>query len=774
MHNPVSIRQLLLFIALWALAAGAFAAEEAPKDEIKSMVDKVSRIERDVDKEAFGITELDKASQVLEELRPKAATCITDGEAELAKANAAQEKLGEKKPGESAEVVKQRRQIEDERKAIEARNAECGALAIRITSVQEQVSEKLKTLREQHLLARSPNISDITQRMLEQPLGWFPESWKYVTERSWLFHTATTNDLLWLAGVTLIGLIVGVLLRWLGLPAVARRKWANSTGGNFASSVLASCCHDIPYVLAAGSAAIYLSMITDGVEPLPLILALAIGLTLLFITNLLIRISLDPTPPGKVFLNVPVHVAKPMARRFRVLAVLMLVTSLLVGTIVTESLPAHVELLLRNILRILLAINIVWVLWLFRYLSGVKRQAWFRHLLSLVLIVAVFAGMSGYSNLASWLFRSVFGSLLALGIVMTVAQLLRELLIGLEYGRTSWERKARGFLGLPANEEHIGGFFWLRMLVTLGKWALLVWLFILIWDLSASAVQNITRTITEGFVIGSLKIVPGRVMLAVVTLAALIAIVSWLKGRIDTQLQKSPMERGSREAAVTVTGYSGVLIAVLVALGVAGIDFSNLALIAGALSVGIGFGLQNVVNNFVSGLILLIERPIKTGDWIVVGSTEGYVKRIRIRSTQIQTFDRADVIVPNSELISGQVTNWMLRDVTGRARIPVGVAYGSDTQQVEAILLRLAHEHPEVITYNPELEPVVLFLTFGDSALNFELRVHIRNIDNRLRVVSDLNFAIDAAFREAGITIPFPQRDVHLIANTAPAPAEDQ
>jgi potassium efflux system protein len=222
------------------------------------------------------------------------------------------------------------------------------------------------------------------------------------------------------------------------------------------------------------------------------------------------------------------------------------------------------------------------------------------------------------------------------------------------------------------------------------------------------------------------------------------------------------MDRGAREAMVAIISYLGIAIAVVVALGVAGMEFSNLAIIAGALSVGIGFGLQNIVNNFVSGLILLFERPIKTGDWVVVGSTEGYVRRISIRSTQIQTFDRADVIVPNSELISSQVTNWMLYDQRGRVRIPIGVAYGSDTQLVKEILLRLASEHPLVVKDKSSPEPFVLFRDFGDSSLDFELRCFIQNIDKRLTVISDLNFAIDQAFRENGIEIPFPQRDLHV------------
>ena len=197
-------------------------------------------------------------------------------------------------------------------------------------------------------------------------------------------------------------------------------------------------------------------------------------------------------------------------------------------------------------------------------------------------------------------------------------------------------------------------------------------------------------------------------------------------------------------------------------MSAAGFDFSNIAIIAGALSVGIGFGLQNIVNNFVSGLILLFERPIRKGDWIQVGATEGVVKNIQIRSTVIQTFDRSDVIVPNSELISGQVTNWVLSSTTGRAIIPIGVAYGTDTEKVRDILMGIAEDNEYISKSGFVPKPIVLFRAFGDSSLNFELRVFLYNIDNRLSVISDINFAIDKAFREQGIEIPFPQRDLHV------------
>ena len=222
------------------------------------------------------------------------------------------------------------------------------------------------------------------------------------------------------------------------------------------------------------------------------------------------------------------------------------------------------------------------------------------------------------------------------------------------------------------------------------------------------------------------------------------------------------MESGARDALVTIVGYIMFMFAALAGLAAAGFDFGNIAIIAGALSVGIGFGLQNIVNNFVSGLILLFERPIRKGDWVVVGGTEGFVQNIQIRSTLIRTFDQSDVIVPNSELISNQVTNWMLSSKRGRAIIPVGVAYGSNIEQVRDILLDIAKNNENVIQTGHRIEPRVLFREFGDSSLNFELRVFLKEIEGRLGIISDLNFAIDKAFREANIEIPFPQRDVHV------------
>jgi small-conductance mechanosensitive channel len=285
-----------------------------------------------------------------------------------------------------------------------------------------------------------------------------------------------------------------------------------------------------------------------------------------------------------------------------------------------------------------------------------------------------------------------------------------------------------------------------------------------IWRYSDSGWSWFLQTIQNGFDVGTVRIAPVQIILGIILFSVLLTLVRWFRqNTLPKWVRNTNLDRGGREAMITISGYIGVLLSALLGLSVAGFDFTNLAIIAGALSVGIGFGLQNIVNNFVSGLILLFERPIRTGDWIIVGNTEGYVRKISIRSTQIETFDRADVIVPNSELISNQVTNWMLHDAWGRVIVPVGVAYGSDVRKVEQILINCGMEHPLVLKDNDDVGPPrVIFRGFGDSSLNFELRAFINVVDKRLSTLSELNFAIEKALRENGIEIPFPQRDLHL------------
>jgi len=232
---------------------------------------------------------------------------------------------------------------------------------------------------------------------------------------------------------------------------------------------------------------------------------------------------------------------------------------------------------------------------------------------------------------------------------------------------------------------------------------------------------------------------------------------SWIADRL---LAQSRLQLGVRQAAGTIARYVVIAIGLLVILQTAGIDLTTLNVVAGAVGIGVGFGLQNVASNFISGLIILFERPVKTGDRIEVGGVEGSVTRIGARSTTVLTNDNISIIIPNSKIIAENVVNWSHTDDQVRFKIPVGVAYNSDVRLVEQILLEVARENPEVLQVPA---PAVRFIGFGDSSLNFELRVWTITLTHRPGVlISSLNFAIFDKFRAKGVEIPYPQRDLHI------------
>jgi len=230
-------------------------------------------------------------------------------------------------------------------------------------------------------------------------------------------------------------------------------------------------------------------------------------------------------------------------------------------------------------------------------------------------------------------------------------------------------------------------------------------------------------------------------------------------------LPKLPLQRGVPYAISTVTYYVLLVLVALAALSASGVELDKFTVLTGALGVGLGFGLQNIVNNFVSGLILLFERPIHVGDTVDVGGLVGMVRRIGARSSTIVTFQGAEVIVPNSNLISNQVINWTLSSQWRRVDVPVGVAYGTDPERVIKLLVGVAETHPGVLLVRP---PTAFFLGFGESALKFELRFWSARQDTWFQLQSDVTVAVAKALREAGIEIPFPQRDLHVRTIDAP------
>jgi potassium-dependent mechanosensitive channel len=377
---------------------------------------------------------------------------------------------------------------------------------------------------------------------------------------------------------------------------------------------------------------------------------------------------------------------------------------------------------------------------------------------SLVLFLALLFLFAGFSNLANYLVRSSIGTIFSLIIAF--------LLLCLGNGCIDF------FLNQPFVTRL--GFFSrfgealesrLKNLLKAILWIGVFLTLLQMWGIYASFGQAWEKIFEFKFAIGELNLSPGRI-LAVAFFIYLVVSGSWfIRAFLDVEVfPRQQLDRGARDAVKKLIHYSLILFGIIMGISLIGLNLTSLAFLTGALGIGVGFGLQNIVNNFVSGLLLIFERPFKIGDMVVVDNETGTVRKIGLRSTVIETFDRSELIVPNSLFISGKVTNWTHSNNIARIRITIGVAYGSDIERVLSLLKEAAQNNPLVLK-SPEPNP--LFLRFGDFALECELHSWIVNVNDLLSVRSALCQDIAGRFQAAGIEIPFPP------ARPAPALAHD-
>lgn len=359
----------------------------------------------------------------------------------------------------------------------------------------------------------------------------------------------------------------------------------------------------------------------------------------------------------------------------------------------------------------------------------------------------------GYPYLSAFIFNKLIVSVLIIGAIVIFRKAVNEALHRMLLWRF-WVHTFRMRRKIIRKINFWSGLILDPIFIIFGGLALLS-----LWGVSTDILIQTTIKVMTGFNVGGIEISPLAIIIGLIVFFFSIAAVRSMKARLlNNVLGKMDIEDGLKHSLASGFGFLGFTIAALLSFAIMGGNLRNFALVAGALSVGIGLGLQNVVNNFVSGIILLFERPIKVGDWVIINGEEGKVKQINIRSTEVETFKRSSVIIPNASLLSGTVTNLTHSNNWARYSVNVGVAYGSDTDQVKAILMETAQNHRKVLK---KPAPYVLFQDFGASSLEFELRFYVNDIWEGWTVPSDLRYEINRRFREEGIEIPFSQLVVH-------------
>ena len=363
------------------------------------------------------------------------------------------------------------------------------------------------------------------------------------------------------------------------------------------------------------------------------------------------------------------------------------------------------------------------------------------------------APVAGYVRMADFISTRLYYLILMLIVLWFVRASLKEL--------AAWaDQKLRATRADEGADEKQAFQFWIGAGIDFLLLLVLTPMLFILGGVSTGIVRDYIFRAFVGFRVGDFTVSLVGVLMGIGAFVGILALTRLFQSAMQRgPFAHSRLDPGIQNSLTTLIGYVGLVIAAVIGLGLLGVDLTNLALIAGALSVGIGFGLQSIVNNFVSGIILLFERPVKVGDWIVSSSGEGIVKKISVRSTVLETFDRASIIIPNSELIASSVTNWTHKSALGRIRVAVGVSYGSDPEQVRDVLLRCANAHPQIVRYP---EAFVVWDDFGASSLNFEIRAFISDIAKGLQVRTDLRFAIFRTFREEGIEFPFPAQDIFI------------
>ncbi len=678
------------------------------------------------------------------------------------------------KEGEAPEaelVATERQNLIARKVAINNELAAAEQLSIRASQAHNKISDLRREIFSNTLFRRTEAKGVFSQENWNAFFGEIQKAWRSVQSRTKFVWQFRQNSILLASGLSLLAAVAiwFALRRSVGRLLFSSRR--NDDELSYFSRLSIAFWSIVLPSLAASAilGATYALFLNFGVfsgQSLQLFRALLVSLAALIFVYNLVHAVFAPRHPQR-------RLAPFTGRSARVLVWLTMATATvhisdfflgLLNDIFSSPLPVTVAQSMFASLLIGLFLILIALVKPFRNSQTGAMEAWPSWVRLPMILLAGFviaAAVTGYIGLARFS---------AAQIVFSSA-VFATMLIGIQSGRALG---ADGALDASPFGRFLQNRFELKeaALDQIGlALSLAVYLLVLLVGLPLLALQwgfnwvDVSTFLYSAFTnitIGSISISLFAILFGIVLFILGYVLTRQFQNWLDrTVMARSRIDTGVRNSIRTVTGYLGVALAALIGVSAAGFDLSNLAIVAGALSLGIGFGLQNIVSNFVSGLILLVERPFKVGDWIVAGQTTGIVKRISVRATEIETFQKQTVLLPNSELINLPVGNWTHRNHLGRVDIKASVAYGTNPRMVHDLLLEIAMNDASVLKVPA---PIVVFLGFGESALDFELRFHVKDILDSLVVATRIRFAIVEAFEERDIQIPFPQRDLNIKA----------
>jgi small-conductance mechanosensitive channel len=666
---------------------------------------------------------------------------------------------------EDPDIAATRARLAEEISKSQSRVTRAELATTRAQAIQDQIG-----LREQ----------EMTQRKLaiQGPLPLSPETWRAaLSDPEATYRIIPRSAMQWWHNLQIaemdklaIGIGIGILIA-AGLLAFPLRRWVLAKWGpaevaaepSYTRRMAAAVAGTVARILLPALALVALlglfvfTLSQQEYDPAFRTFVLASGgsLILFFVMSGLTVACLSPDMPIWRIVPVPAKAAARLGHR--VVAGAGLLTLLaIVGNAVSDTHTSQPSASFASIIVFIAGIVSVIV-----FLPCLRSKYWvsdahfrsrlswlLRSLAAFVMVAALIAALAGFTSLAADLLSALFQSSILIGAALLLREVIAEgIRAFMTPGRRFYDAVSRVTGLSPESSRRLT--FWMRFAADLILWPPVIYGVLIACRISPTLLNAwLVRFFTQ-IQLGGINLSLIDIAVAVLTIVFGLLVISGLKRWVrERVMPNTQLDLGMQNSISTGIGYVGGLIVIMVAIMVLGIDFSSIALVAGALSVGIGFGLRTVVENFVAGLLLLIERPIKTGDWIVVGTTEGIVKSISVRSTEIETFDRASVIVPNSALIASPVTNWTHKNRIARVIVKLSVAPGADARQLERILLACAGEAEHVMKH-PAAS--VIFRAIGEDKLDFELRCFVSDTDYYLPTLSALNFAIDAAMRQGSI-----------------------